>query len=45
MITLPSAGIKENSGMNAGCGQFHQRFMRTFFVRNFGAKNYKVFWV
>jgi len=26
--------------------QFHQRFMRVFFVQNFGTKNYKaVFWV
>jgi len=24
------------------CRQFHQRFTRAFFVRNFGAKNYKL---
>ncbi len=23
------------------CGQFHPHFKRTFFVQNFGAKNYK----
>ncbi len=27
--------------VNPSCRQFNQCFMRVFFVRNFGAKNYK----
>jgi len=31
---------------NSTSSQFHQYFTQTFFVQNFGAKNYKaVFWV
>ncbi len=37
--TLACTGVEGISGVTR-C-QFHQSFMRPFFVQNFGAKNYK----
>jgi len=50
MLVKSTPGVNFINAFNAGeidtRYQFHQHFTHTFFVQNFGAKNYKaVFWV